>query len=394
LGRREAVHLAPEFRLFCLALRRPHRPEDAEALCCSGAPDWAAIVAGARRHRVAPLLLASLKGSPHAPADVIADLRQQALAAAQRSLAQVAEIGRLSRAFARADIRVLALKGVVLSAQLHGDAFPRGARDIDLLVDPGQFALVDPVLAAAGYRCSNDALSPRQRASYRHWMKDVEYIHAGTGALVELHHRLADNPRLLPGNFGVLWREREEVRVGNAVVATLSRRALALYLCVHGGGHAWERLRWLVDLAALLREPGSVDLALADADAAGLGPAMLHVMMLAHDWLGVAVENRHLAHARKSAKVLRLDRILGRLYAGRAWHEMPPSGSWQALARYSVWQRLYRLSLKSDWRYRASQMLRECFSPADFDTVPLPDALFFLYPLVRPVGWLVRRWQR
>ena len=28
------------------------------------------------------------------------------------------------------------------------------------------------------------------------------------------------------------------------------------------------------------------------------------------------------------------------------------------------------------------------------DTVRLPDALFWLYPLLRPVGWLVRRWQR
>ena len=37
---------------------------------------------------------------------------------------------------------------------------------------------------------------------------------------------------------------------------------------------------------------------------------------------------------------------------------------------------------------------REWFTPADWDTVRLPDGLFFLYPLVRPVGWLVRRWRR
>src|SRR5262249_29886615 len=83
----------------------------------------------------------------------------------------------------------------------------------------------------------------------------------------------------------------------------LSRRALVLYLCVHGAGHAWERLRWLVDLAALLRAPGSADAALADADAAGLGAAMLHALTLAHDWLGLAVDQAHLARARASAPV-------------------------------------------------------------------------------------------
>ena len=38
--------------------------------------------------------------------------------------------------------------------------------------------------------------------------------------------------------------------------------------------------------------------------------------------------------------------------------------------------------------------MREWFTPADWNTVRLPDALFWLYPLLRPVGWLVRRWQR
>jgi Uncharacterised nucleotidyltransferase len=392
------IDLTLEFRLFCLALRYPCRPEEAQALrqAIAAAPDWAAIVAGARRHRVAQLLLAGLQasGTTGVPADVVAELRRQSLDAARRSLAQAAEIGRLARAFADASVNVLALKGVVLSAQLHGDSALRDARDIDLLVDPEQAERADAVLVAGGYRCSNETLSPRQSAAYGRWIKDVEYIHVVTGAAVELHCRLTDNTNLLTTDFSRLWREREDVRLGDAVVATLSRRGLAPYLCVHGAGHGWERLRWLVDLATLLAEPGSVDTAVDAAEAAGLGPCMLHAVMLAHDWLGLAVADRHLARARASAPVMRLDRILSHLYAGTAWHEMPRRGSWKGLTRYSLWQRRYRLALKSDWRYRSSQAMRECFTPADYDTVRLPDSLFRLYPLVRPVGWLMRRWQR
>jgi hypothetical protein len=47
-GERERLKgLAPEFRLFCLALRRPQRPENAEALrrAVEATPDWEAISA-------------------------------------------------------------------------------------------------------------------------------------------------------------------------------------------------------------------------------------------------------------------------------------------------------------------------------------------------------------
>jgi hypothetical protein len=146
-----------------------------------------------------------------------------------------------------------------------------------------------------------------------------------------------------------------------------------------------------VDFSAALEDEGRIDEAVTAADAHGLGAPMLHALMLAHDWLGLPVAARHLARARASAAVRRLDRILAHLYAGAAWHVMPSRGTLASLARYGLWQRLYRISLKADWRYRLDQARREWFTPADWDTLRLPDALFVLYPVVRPFAWLVRR---
>ena len=389
----------PEFRLFCLALRRPQRPEDITALhqilaeSAARALNWQAVIEGARRHRVAPLVLEALRAADRGivPETAIAALQRLANAAARRSLAQIGELERLTALFADAGIRVLALKGVTLSAQLEGDGGLRGARDLDLLVDPSRFAEVEAMLLRNGYRSTGAALSPRQETAHRHWTKDVEFLSPATGVPVELHHRLTDNRHLLACDFEALWREREIVVVGGAAIATLPRRYLALYLCVHGAGHAWERLRWLVDLAAALHEPGAVEEAAAAASAAGLLPPMLHALLLAHDWLGLAVPAEVLAAARESRAVARLDRILSHLYAAEAWHQMPRHGTFRARMRYSLWQRLYRLSLKADLRFRTRQALREFISPTDWATIPLPDPLFFLYPLVRPVGWLFRR---
>ena len=392
------MRVSPEFRLFCLAARRPQQPEDGAALRSAAAaqPNWAAVVGGARRHRLAPLVLGGLEdcASAHVPARVVGELRRQKRVAVQRSLAQIAELARLSRLFAAAGIRVLTLKGVVLSAQFEGNGGQRGARDIDLLIDPGQFREAEAALARAGYRSAEQSLSARQDAIYRRWFKDLAFIHPDSGVPVELHHRLTDDPAVIPCDFAALWQDRQEVNLGGAVFATLPRRHLALYLCAHGAGHGWERLRWLVDLTMAMGEPGSVDAALLAADRVGLEAAMLHALMLAHDWFGLPLAEQHLARARASPRVARLDRILAHLYAGEAWHQMPRRGSLAALRRYSLWQRLYRLSFKSGWAYRRRQVLREFLSPADWGTVRLPDRLFWAYPLVRPVGWLIRRARR
>jgi Uncharacterised nucleotidyltransferase len=212
-GEAARMRLTPEFRLFCLAVRQPQHAEDIAALRreLAAGPNWDCLIEGASRHRVSRLLLDGLQacGSPHVPANVIAELRRQTLVAARHSLAHIAELVRLSRIFARAEIRVLALKGVVLSAQLYGDPALRNPRDIDLLVDPEEFDNAEALLVEAGYRRYDPNLSPRQRIAYRRWIKEVEYIHVVKGICVELHHRLHDNLALMPWDFGMLWRERE-----------------------------------------------------------------------------------------------------------------------------------------------------------------------------------------
>jgi hypothetical protein len=397
-GHPVAMRLTPEFRLLCLALRQPRRTEDIAALqeLVAASPRWNEVIEGARRHRVATFLLHGMRasGSPQVPQPVLAELRRQAREAAQRSLAQVVELARLSRLFGEAGIRVLALKGVVLSAYLYGDLGVRDARDIDLLVDPEDFAAAERILIQSGYEFCGNPASPRQRAAYRHWIKEAEYAHAETGIRVELHHRLSDNPGLIPTAFATLWQEREEVLMGGAVVATLPRRYLGLYLCLHGASHCWERLCWLVDLAAALQAPNAVGAAIAAAETAGVGAPMLHALVLAHDWLALPVDDHHLARARAKRSVARLDRILAHFYAGAAWNQTPPPGTFAARLRYSLWLRLYTYSLKPDLRYRTRQIMREFVSPADWDAIPLPDRLFWLFPLLRPIGWLVRRARR
>ncbi|HEY1796192.1 MAG TPA: nucleotidyltransferase family protein [Stellaceae bacterium] len=391
------MQLAPEFRLLCLALRRPFPAADMRRLAAAEAErlNWAAIVEGARSHRVSALVLEGFQdGGVAVPDPAVAELGRHAHVSARRALAQGALISRLLRLLTDAGIRVLTLKGIVLSAQLYGDPARRSAADIDLLIDPVQFERAAALLVAAGYRPKgHDNLSPRQRTAYRYWIKDVVLVDAVSGTPIELHHRLTDNPELLCAHFDTLWRERDEVAVWGVTAATLGRRYLPLYLCAHGAVHGWDRLRWLIDLADALEGPEMAATRTA-AQAAGLDAALLHAVSLAHDWLGMAVAPGILEELRRSPAVCRLDRIHARLYAGEAWQQTLRRDLPATLRRQTYWQMRYRLRLKSDWRYRRRQVLRELVSPADWGTVALPDRLFFLYPLIRPIGWLIRRLRR
>jgi len=389
------MDLGPQFRLFCLALRRPQSDDDLRQMreLAARLEDWKPIVLGARRHRVASLALMGLRAcdSPHLPAEMLAELNRLSFVAARRSLAQGAEVRRLCTLFSEAGVRVLVLKGVALSVQLYGEPGRRQARDIDLLVDPEQVLQAQNVLAKAGYKQRQSFSSTRQRATYLRFVKEIEFAHESNGQLVELHHRLTDNPNLLPLEFASLWNEREEVPLAGGAVSTLPRRHLPLYLCVHGDDHAWSRLQWLVDFASALSQSQVIDDLVETADAGGLRWPFLHAVMLAHDWLGLPIDDFQVAAYRNHVQVQRLDYLLTRLYSPADWYEEAPSGSWKRLLRHSLWERLYRFSLKSDWHYRTAQLRRAWVSPADWDTVPLPEALSWLYPLMRPWLWLLRR---
>jgi hypothetical protein len=389
--------VAPEFHLLCLTLRRSADPENLEAIrrTIAAGPVWPDVINAARRHRVASLVLARLQAcGPEVPAAVLAVLRQQVMRDTQRSLAHLAEVRRLSRILEGAGIPVLALKGVVLSKQFYDDVTLRAARDLDLLVDPAQYEAAAEVILASGYLPFRDAHSVLVKQDGRRWIKDLEFTHAKTGVFLELHHRLTHNPELLSCDFSMLWSDRTEVSLSGATIATLPRRFLPLYLCTHGALHGWNRLIWLVDLEAALRAPGVADEALLEAQQTGLGPLMLHAMSLAHRWLGMPVAPHDLRLASATRQGMRLNRILARLFGGKAWCRIPPVDTWQGWWRNPGWLRLYRWSLKSGWRYWRSELIQELVSPADFDAVRLPRWLFWIYPLYRPFGSLLRRYRR
>jgi hypothetical protein len=248
-----------------------------------------------QRHRVAPTIAEAIGTGGYAvPEPALAAIRAEARANGFAALAQKAESLRLAGALAEEGVRAVWLKGWPLGEQLYGAIGLRHSNDIDILVEAGARTKVARLLEESGYvPAVEHALRARLLAqpAVAAECKDVQYVNPETGLAVEVHWRtghlshwpefddLDDEPVRLEG-----------VPAGTPILVP-GPLAQLVYLCAHGQGHLFGRLKWLLDIARLAEQRGTDRLAadIARADAARTGRVVRLALNLAHRVFGVEV---------------------------------------------------------------------------------------------------------
>ena len=362
---------------------------EADTAALDGVADWNAVAALARRHRVGSLLLRGVSAVADPSPDAKAALEPFRQHRMRRGLRQLADLREATDRLAASGIPSLVLKGLPLSVRLFGTPLARDCIDIDLLVPREQAAEAAQALASGGWRLVKPSFhpTPARIRHYDRFVKDRLFI--GPHGMLELHHRLVNNPFLLRASFETLSASAVSVEIGGHAFASLGDGDLMVYLAIHGQLHRWSRLKWLCDMAALL---ASMD----------------------EDRLVAAVE-------RCRREGLRLEPAFGAalLLCSEMFHvdppaAFPPPGAWAGRAMRStrrLWNRphggkgLEGLDRRMDelwlgqamnpsWRSAAHELARLCVAPYDLGRVDLPDRLFFLYLPLRPILWLASRLER
>lgn len=279
--------LRPEFRFVLAATRWPH-DHDALATIAEAAAavrDLDRMAALARSHHVIGLVARAMaRCDVFAGTTVRRDLQREALALAEEQFRQLIQTRRAVDALRGAGIAVAVLKGAPSALAIYGEAGVRCSVDIDLLIARTDLERAAGVIAAIGYERSeppHGATARQIRASLQYG-KDWGFDHFDSDTGIELHWRLFQNPRLL-GRIGVDDAVERMVSPG-ITLPMLPPRPTALYLVAHGAEHAWARLKWLADLAALLRrDPTTADRLLEDASKAGLDHMTATALLLASE---------------------------------------------------------------------------------------------------------------
>jgi hypothetical protein len=206
-----------------------------------------------------------------------------------KELAAAAEARRLGQILAAEGVASRVLKGPAVSLAAFGRLGLRTNRDLDILVHVSDRAAASRILSEQGYARIEPELTV-SAAAFADWLRNhKDFVFARPdGMLVELHWRLFNNRALLP-NIPQCGSYR--ITCAPFTFETLPPTENILYLCVHGAEHAWSRLKWLADLAALLRQMKGEAIAelLARAQRESVYPAIAQAVLLCARHLGLVL---------------------------------------------------------------------------------------------------------
>lgn len=355
-----------EFRLAAACCRWPPSPARDEAVRAAAAAeiDWSRFEAVVARHRIEGLVHDGLARAGIAPPPPLAEaLRKAATSIAAENLRYAAEAARLSVRLHEAGVAHLFLKGLVLNALAYGTLAVKRSADLDVAVEPGDAPSAAAAMAAAGFR---RAPSPDE-AKDELWLKD--------GLAVELHRALVDSPLMLPSLSVRAPGRTVEVAPGISL-PTLRSEEMFAYLAVHGATHAWSRLKWLADLAALLNDCGPDDIAALHRRAVelGAGRAPAQALLLCADLLAL-----DLGPLERELRADRIARWLERV-ALRAMLRGGGSTELDSLTFGTAAIHLSHLALMPGWRFKRAELRRKLASHGG-------------HPLLAPPRWVWRRFR-
>jgi hypothetical protein len=387
--------LSPEVRLMLACLRTsPNKTEGQYIEKLSKARiDWPSFLTLLDRHRVIPLVYHNLKRYSRntIPIGIKSELRPRFERKAYQGLINAAELNRLYKVFQDNGIPVLPLKGSMLALQLYGNLALRHSGDIDLLIDPHHVGLADQILQERYHRLVPAFhLTPYQKKQFDRLFHHFGYQHDQMNIYVELHWRATYNRGSQTMDFARLQSRAHPELVAGSPLPAMSPEDNLLYLCAHGAYHYWYRLFWLVDLAKAIQQYQGIDWngLVATANKVGLVRPLVQGVMLAHLFLDTPLPDPILAYARR-------DRTIDYLIKEACWHilcpQAPQPKALPLLQCLKAQLGLLRLCSDSGYKFRTLQRILL----GDYgEFMPLPDLLFPLYYLMRPILWLHRRLRR
>ncbi len=288
----------------------------------------------------------------------------------------------ISQRLAAANIRHLGIKGPVLAQQIYGDVGARDSKDLDLLVDPAAIGEATAILASMGFTETGTGTG---RGDTEADNKHRTFF--GHGVEVEMHTRLLDVEALLPLSFEAVWARRVTVLLGAVAVPALSIADTFLYLCAHGAQHLWFRLKWLEDIARIVRLPAYPEIlpqAIARAQETGAEGIVVSAVDLVERVFGIA-GSVPIADRRSGHGIVRLS--LKALVEPAKYAPAPPIGS--ILQKVPV-----QFAMARSWRYRRDLIKLLVLAPRNFDANDWPPGLGWLRLPLRPFMLLRDRLRR
>jgi hypothetical protein len=349
--------------------------------------DWKYLLEMAAEHRMLPLLYWHLSSaSPEAvPESVSSQLSQYFRTNKLRALLLARELLNLHELFERRGVGVVPYKGPVLAASVYGDLGLRATGDLDLLIRVQDFPEAKEVLVLRGYKPTpwktDTQLVPNQEAAYLRFEREYPFEHHEIGIGVELQWGVTDKHFPSSLDLELVKRRLQRVSLGGSAVPTFAPDDMLLILCIHASAHLWDRLQWICDVAETIRVCREIDWdrVLERAAASGNERKLLLGLHLAHELLGSDVPENASRRIEDDSAV---EELTGEVYAGLFDRDEKSRGVLEG----SLF-RPFHYKMHERRRDRFTYTVHTIVDPnwADWARYPLPELLFPVYYVIRPL---------
>ena len=255
--------IRPELELILRCARRHVDAEQGARIrtCLGEVADWPFLLRTARYHGVTPLLYWHVSRlAPEAlPPELIDWLRAQFHANASRNLMMAEELLNVLGLFGQHGIRAIPFKGPVLAATAYGNLALRMFRDLDVIIRRDDFPQAADLLVSRGYRRGYGTTARARRAARPRGRYHRAFLRDRPPVKIELHWSLTEEHFTSLLTADALSERLVDVPLGRGTVRTFCPEDLLLFLCVHGAKHYWGQLKWLCDVAELVRGHPTMD---------------------------------------------------------------------------------------------------------------------------------------
>ena len=358
--------------------------------------DWPVVWKLALRHRVVPIMVDRIKQLDVAvPDDIAVLMSANAQQNLYKGMKQAAELVRLTQLFEKHDIPFVVFKGIALLKLMGLELHQRHHGDIDLLLaDVEDVWRADIALRSIGYQRrtlpKSFSLNAPQKRYFKRYEKDVIYDHPQRSIHLELHFKVCLSEKLLPISPQEFYKNRSMIEVSSISIPVMSRADHQIYLLAHGAVSRWFRLKWLCDVP-LASNNGEAYLSTVFSDrvsALDIDRMATLGKTLANTLLAMPITSKTLKHKNSSKSIQCNIRLTETHMTQQEYNHMK---IFDKIYFWFTFDLLYMPSLKKDVSYKIDHFRSYLTRISDWELLPLPASLFFLYYPLRPLLWLKRQ---
>ena len=354
---------------------------------------WDNLLKLAAHHRLLPLLHKHMTTicPDKVPKQAMLDLQQFYNYNKISNLQKITALIQIINLFEKHGIQVLSVKGPLFTHCYYGDIALRAYFDLDILVSLQDFDKACILLNSLGYNYFPENI-PEQ-----YFFKLAKLSHHGTmvndaGVHVELHWELSGHYRDLLLTYEVMADYFVQTKILGYDLLNLKTEMLLVYLAVHGQQHYWQKYDYICCIAEVIKKNPDLNWKSLThiADTLQVREVVFLALYLTKKLLIKELDCSIIENDPNFAlysHAVELDvenfRLINQAvikHDGKVWKEIIPRSLKIIGSTFGL------VSFK--------QRLRNYFIPqiSDWEKLPLPYSLHYLYYLKRPIEIFSQKW--